>query len=161
MMKETKAHEKKSLLLILIVLALATLLVGCPSNNESGGTSVPTVTKPSETPFQVILDVSVSQAFQLIQENKDKTDFIIIDVRTAEEHMEGYIEGSVLIDFRDSKFEIEINKLDKEATYLVYCRSGNRSSQATNVMKDLGFQTVYNMTGGFGEWQSAGYPVTV
>ena len=155
-MKEAKVYKKFCFLLFIVVIATTSFLIGCPSNNENGGTTVPT-----ETRHQVIVDVSVSQAFQLIQENKDHTDFIIIDVRTAGEHTEGYIEDAILIDISGPNFEAEINKLDKEATYLVYCRSGNRSSQATNIMKNLGFQTVYNMTGGFREWQSAGYPATI
>jgi len=44
--------------------------------------------------------------------------------------------------------------------YLIYCRSGNRSGQAFQLMQDLGFQTVYNMLGGMNSWNASGYPVT-
>ena len=69
---------------------------------------------------------------------------VTLDVRTAEEIAEGYIEGSQSIDFYREDFEIEINTLDKQLTYAVYCRSGNRSGMAMNLLKQAGLSEVYN-----------------
>jgi rhodanese-related sulfurtransferase len=83
----------------------------------------------------------------------------LVDVRTPAEFAEGYIEGARLIDFQSGNFENEIATLDKNATYAVYCRSGNRSGQAVKVMQDAGFTNVFNMNGGVIEWANAGLPL--
>lgn len=75
----------------------------------------------------------------------DTTNFVVIDVRTAEEYSEAHVSDSINIDFLKSDFESKISKLDKNKTYKVYCRSGNRSSQAERIMKSLGFKDVENI----------------
>ena len=84
---------------------------------------------------------------------------ITLDVRTPGEFAEGHIEGAQLIDFQSGNFENEISSLDKNATYAVYCRSGNRSGQAVKVMHDAGFHNVYNLNGGVIDWANAGLPL--
>jgi len=84
---------------------------------------------------------------------------ITLDVRTPIEFGEGQIEGARLIDFQSGNFENEISSLDKNATYAVYCRSGNRSGQAVKVMHDAGFHNVYNLNGGVIDWANAGLPL--
>jgi len=84
---------------------------------------------------------------------------ITLDVRTPIEFAEGHIEGARLIDFQSGNFENEIATLDKNATYAVYCRSGNRSGQAVKVMQDAGFTNVFNMNGGVIDWANAGLPL--
>ena len=81
---------------------------------------------------------------------------VILDVRTPGEFAEGYIEGAQNIDFQSGNFENEIAVLDKNATYAVYCRSGNRSGQAAKIMHDAGFHNVYNLDGGVIDWTSEG-----
>lgn len=78
---------------------------------------------------------------------------IIVDVRTPGETSEGVIEGAtVFIDYNGIDFEGEIAKLDKSKTYVVYCRSGGRSTEATNAMVNQGFQNIYNLEGGIKAW---------
>lgn len=74
---------------------------------------------------------------------------VILDVRTPEETAEGMIEGAEQLDYNADNFEAEIEKLDKEKTYLVYCRSGNRSGKACALMAEKGFKNLYNMKGGY------------
>ena len=81
---------------------------------------------------------------------------VILDVRTPGEFAEGYIEGAQNIDFQSGNFENEIAVLDKNVTYAVYCRSGNRSGQAAKIMHDAGFHDVYNLDGGVIDWTSEG-----
>ena len=88
-----------------------------------------------------------------------KPGVVTLDVRTPAEFAEGYIEGARLIDFQSGNFENEIAALDKNATYAVYCRSGNRSGQAVKVMQDAGFTNVFNMNGGVIDWTNAGLPL--
>lgn len=74
---------------------------------------------------------------------------IVLDVRTKSEYNEGHIAGSVNIDWNNTElFKSEIEKLDKNKTYILYCRTGNRSGQALKYMSSLGFKNVYNILGG-------------
>ena len=84
--------------------------------------------------------------------------YTIIDVRTPEEFSDGYIEGASNIDFHSPDFGTNIEKLDKDGNYLVYCRSGNRSLKAVHLMKSLGFKNAYSLTGGINIWLSSGNP---
>ena len=131
-------------LILALVLALM-LCFGCSSPE-------------TETPAQIIEDITAEEADELIRENEGNPDFMIIDVRTPAEYAGGHIADSILIDFNADDFENKIGQLDREGKYLVYCRSGNRSSRALSVMQDLGFKEVYNMLGGIGAWTAAGFP---
>lgn len=79
-------------------------------------------------------------------------DVVILDVRTADEVKGGYIPGAVNIDIYAADFQDRVKKLDKNKTYLVYCRSGARSTNAGNFMVASGFKQVYNLKGGFMGW---------
>lgn len=72
-------------------------------------------------------------------------DAIIIDVRTPEEFAAGHLEGALLYNVQDPSFEANISALDATATYVVYCRSGNRSAQAIERMKAVGFTTLTDL----------------
>ena len=80
----------------------------------------------------------------------------LVDVRTPGEFMSGHIAGATNIDFESGTFEADIQKLDKAKVYAVYCRSGNRSGQATALMAKDGFKAVFNLNGGVIEWTGAG-----
>lgn len=73
---------------------------------------------------------------------------VLVDVRTPAEFAAGHINGAINIDFENSNFEQEIQKLDTSKTYFIYCRSGNRSGQAMGVMKRNNLQSVYDLQGG-------------
>ncbi len=77
---------------------------------------------------------------------------IIIDVRTPEETAEGMIKGAMQIDVRSNFFENHISALDKERSYVVYCRSGKRSSKAVEIMQKQGFTHLINVEGGYLAW---------
>lgn len=72
---------------------------------------------------------------------------IVIDVRTVAEYQTGHARNSLNIDFYSPNFLEEIKKLDKEKSYRLYCRSGNRSGQAEGLMKQMGFKDVINIGG--------------
>lgn len=79
---------------------------------------------------------------------------VVLDVRTKEEVNEGIIPNAVHIDiYRGQGFIYEVDELDKNKNYYVYCRSGGRSAQACAVMNKLGFKNTYNLVGGITEWQ--------
>lgn len=112
----------------------------------------------SNTPH--VQDVTSQEAFNLIQENKNNLDFIILDVRTASEFYDGHIEGALNIDVNLPSFREEMAKLNKNDTYLVYCRTGNRSRTALRKMEELGFTHIYHIANGITEWITAGLPVS-
>lgn len=83
-------------------------------------------------------------------------DAIILDVRTEEELEDGFIPNMLHIDIRMGQgFLDEIAKLDTSKNYYVYCRSGARSGQACTLMSQMGFETTYNLIGGFMNWDGA------
>ncbi len=77
----------------------------------------------------------------------DTTNFVILDVRTAEEFSQSHVEGAVNIDFLKSDFKEKISKFDRNKIYKIYCRSGNRSGQALRVMQGMGFKDLENLGG--------------
>ncbi len=87
------------------------------------------------------------------------TSIVLLDVRTPAEFAAGHIAGATNIDFESGTFESDIQKLDKSKSYAVYCRSGNRSGQATALMAKDGFKTIFNLDGGLINWQIAGNAV--
>ena len=87
------------------------------------------------------------------RELMDEEDVVILDVRTPEETAEGMIEGARQIDFRAEDFREQIGRLDRDKTYLVYCRSGRRSGNACAMLDTLGFERRYNLEGGYLAWE--------
>ncbi len=136
---------KKNLRNLAALLLLASLAIGIVA---TGG-----CTTIAET-------ISAQEAFDLIQENAGSADFVIIDVRTPEEFTDGHIAGAIVIDFYSMSFRNGLDVLDKDKTYLIYCRSGNRSGQARDIMEELGFKEVYDLGGGIVAWINAGLPTT-
>lgn len=91
---------------------------------------------------------------------KETPNAVVLDVRTPEELKEGFIKGAINIDYNGPNFKTEIAKLDTNATYFVYCRSGRRSSNAATYMRSIGFSKVYELNGGIVAWQEKGLPVS-
>lgn len=87
------------------------------------------------------------------------TSITVLDVRTPMEFAQGHIDRAVNIDFQGNNFEKEVLDLDKDAPIAIYCRSGNRSSQAVKVMEKLGFTNLYDMDGGVIDWAAANKPL--
>lgn len=88
------------------------------------------------------------------EELMKQEDTVVLDVRSPQELADGSISGYTMINFFDSDFASSVQQLDKSKTYLVYCRSGNRSGQACAMMSDMGFKNLYNLKGGIGAWNS-------
>ncbi|MBW1298072.1 rhodanese-like domain-containing protein [Aquimarina litoralis] len=98
----------------------------------------------------MVEDITQDQWEDLIAKD---TNAVILDVRTEEEVEDGFIPNMLNIDIRMGQgFLDEIEKLDKSKNYYVYCRSGGRSAQACTLMNQMGFETTYNLLGGFMNW---------
>lgn len=110
------------------------LLTGCIQNDQ-----------PESNPYR---QVSSEEAAAMMEE---ETDYILLDVRTPEEYEEKHITGAVNLPNETIKTE-EITQLpDKEQLILVYCRSGNRSKQASQKLADLGYTNIVEF-GGIKDW---------
>lgn len=87
-------------------------------------------------------NINIKKALDLMN---NSTNVILLDVRTAEEYVGGSAPNSVNIDVLDTDFKSKIDLLDKNKEYIVYCRSGNRSTIASSIMATNGFLHVYNL----------------
>jgi len=143
---------------LMISVFLGALIIGVLLTSACIQTETNTA-KP-ETQIQIIENITPEDAYILIQENKDNLNFVILDVRTPEEFLGEYIENAINLDYYSDTFRNDLKKLGKDKTYLMYCRSGNRSGSALNIMKELDFREVYNMLGGIIKWKSEGLPTT-
>ena len=121
------------------------------------GSATDTIAAPVAQSIELI---NAAEASQLLTDNEGSADFVILDIRTPEEFNAGRIAGSVNIDFYESSFAAELDKLEKDKTYFVYCNSGNRSSRAMGTMRDLGFVDVYDLDGGIQAWYNSGFSIT-
>ena len=84
----------------------------------------------------------------MIDENPD---IILVDVRTQSEFDEGHIEGALLLPLDSISSNAQKVLKDKTAIIIVYCRSGNRSATAIDLLYDLGYANLYDM-GGIINW---------
>ena len=126
----------KKLVALVVMASAALLLAGCSSS-------------PSATNLD-------ADAFS---QKTTATGVITLDVRTPFEFMVGHIPGAINIDVESPTFESEIAKLDKSATYTVYCQSGRRSGIAVEAMSKDGFKNLFNLTNGIADWQANNFPV--
>ena len=137
-----------------LLIFFLSLSAGCAqSETPLNSTTVTTTSQTADIPT-----ISTADAYNLILKNKGNPDFVIIDVRTADEFSSGYIAGAVNIDYYAADFKANIDKLDKNRQYLIYCRTGIRGAAAVQIMLELGFQKTQNITGGITMWIQDSYP---
>jgi len=120
--------------------ALALALTACGGDDTSG--TVPEV-------------ANTSQAAAV--ESAKAAGAAVIDVRTPEEYAEARVEGATNIDVQATDFDDRVAELDRDTTYVVYCRSGNRSADAAERMREAGLTVVDG--GSLEDMAAAGYPM--
>lgn len=129
----------KNLITIGAVVLVVILFVFIGSNKTNTSNKPNTATALNAT--SNINPLLESQEF--ISKYKSTLNSVLIDVRTPAEFNTSHIASAINIDYEDSSFTEEINKLDKTKTYFIYCRSGNRSGRAHKIMKDAGIENIY------------------
>lgn len=97
-----------------------------------------------------------TEAYKKILENKD---FIILDVRTADEFSISKISGAINVPVDEISDKIQTIIEDKNKKILVYCHTGFRSAIATTELMDLGYKNVSNIIGGIEQWENESLPV--
>ncbi|MCG2589604.1 rhodanese-like domain-containing protein [Rhodohalobacter sulfatireducens] len=110
---------------------------------------------------RITQEVNMSQDIDISPEefkNKMEEDRgVIIDVRSHGEYKEGHLkETDLQHDYNSGEFQQQLGSLDKEKSYYLYCRTGNRSGRAARIMKMQGFEKAYNI-GGFKNLAHAGF----
>lgn len=135
---------------IFIVLLIAVFSCDRPSSTDNSDS------KPLGNP-QIIRTVNSPDAKSLLDEEED---IILLDVRTPEEFAEGHLAGAKNIDCNALNFAEQIQQLDRNQKYLLYCAVGGRSGKSLKIMKEMGFKEVYNVSEGFRELRDQGIPVS-
>lgn len=98
-------------------------------------------------------EVSVDEAYEMYNEGA-----FLLDVRTQEEWDEYHAPGTTLIPL--DQLPNRLAEVPTDQTIVVVCRSGNRSQQGRDILKQAGYEQVTSMAGGLKTWQAQGYPVT-
>jgi len=140
--------------MVFAIVVLAGIGIGAISYIMAQGND--TAERDQSVTARNIEKISIHDANEMITGNSTNLAFYILDVRTPEEYEDGRLADSINIDFYAETFRDELNKLDRVGTYVIYCRSGNRSGQTLGIMKELEFMEVYDL-GSFFEWKEAGY----
>jgi rhodanese-related sulfurtransferase len=136
--------------LITIASFIIFLSFSCESSKMNEKVTIENVNKVTE----IAKNINTNQFQELIN-----SDAIILDVRRPVEYNAGHLENAININYFDTDFMQQLNKLDKSKTLLIYCASGGRSSGAMEKLKGNGFSTMYNMLGGISAWQNTGFKV--
>ena len=113
------------------------------------------------TSAETLPDQSISPTDfkRLLERHQGDPDVVLLDIRTPREFKAGYIEGARLLDYYSSDFVDRLKTLDRDKTYLVYCRSGNRSGRSLAIFNQLGFQQTFHLETGIRGWSQERYPV--
>lgn len=127
--------------IVMLLMALSLIVSACGESQTASATGL----------------VNSDRAQELIE---SVDDLVVLDVRTPEEFAAGALPGAILIDINDPSFTSEVAELDTELPYLVYCRSGNRSAAAVEIMEDLGFTEIYELADGVQAWVESGRQLT-
>ncbi|MFP4323568.1 MAG: rhodanese-like domain-containing protein [Anaerolineales bacterium] len=149
-------------LLVVLLIALV-VLVGCSedsNNTTASGDNVAIVEdndagtsneSANPNPPQRISPAAYQEEFGLNADNH-----LLLDVRTPEEFNSGHIPGAENIAVQE--LARRLNEVPADQPIIIYCRSGNRSAQAAQILYSAGYGDVYDM-GGIIDWQAAGLPV--
>jgi len=158
--------DKMKYIVNLLAVLVAAGLIGCssqPGNSGGPGETVVSTTEQTQETQEVketqetqVSNVQKDDYFQISMDEavtmmEEETDYIILDVRRPDEFAEKHIPNAINVP-NESIGEEEISELpDKDQLILVYCRSGNRSKQASKKLAALGYTNVYEF-GGINEW---------
>ena len=129
-----------------LLTVLVLLLAAC-------GGAAQEATLPEEGLGDAPLALSDTVDVETVAEVRERDDVLVLDVREQWEYDEGHIPGVTLIPMAEVSQRLDDIPADK--TVIVTCRSGNRSGQVTDYLRQQGFDNVHNMDGGILAWEAA------
>ena len=121
--------------LLILTLLTGILLAACGESGENNTSAV-------------YLNITAEEAKALMDSEEG---YIILDVRTQAEYDAGHIPGAILIPHTEIADRAETELPDKDQLILIYCRSGNRSKQAAEILVELGYTNIREF-GGIHDW---------
>jgi rhodanese-related sulfurtransferase len=136
---------KKIMQTAIAMLVFSAFMGGCTSAKSTSTTSGSGASSAQSGSFR---QVSAEEAKKIMDTEKG---YLILDVRTQEEYDEKHIPDAVLIPVDELANRAEKELTDKNQLILVYCRSGNRSKKAAQILADLGYTNVVDF-GGINSW---------
>ncbi len=146
-----KRWNKGILLVLGVSLALAVALGGCGASPSASAR--PAAAAPAAA---TTLTLPATVDAKTVNELRNNPDVLIIDVREDYEYAAGHIAGATLIPL--GQLSSRLSEIPKDKTVVAVCRSGNRSGQATELLRQAGYD-VHNMAGGMISWEQAGLDI--
>ncbi len=147
---------KRISLLLLSLTLTASLFVGCGNNstekkNANTETNTQTNSESSkEAPTEAVAkDISIEESKKLINEGEVT---LILDVRNEDEFAEGHLKNAIQIPVNELKENLSDIEKFKDELVLVYCRTGKRSAEAMDILKENGFKNLVHMKDGISKW---------
>src|SRR3989442_8856476 len=112
--------------------------------------------------FKQIMDDARKEVREIsAQETKDLLardgKHVLLDVREKDEWREGHLDGAVSLPRGFLEIKVENTVPDKNTPIVAYCAGGVRSLLAAKIMREMGYQNVSSMAGGYAAWKNAGY----
>jgi len=146
MTKKSRSSQlsKRTFIITLAVLALVIGGAACTPSANSAPTTAPVIASQRITPLEYM------------NEFGDGTSHLLVDVRTPEEFASGHIQNAVNIPVET--LQTRLDEVPGGVPVVVYCRSGNRSASAAQILVENGFQQVYDL-GGIKDWVALGLPI--
>jgi rhodanese-related sulfurtransferase len=142
---------KRSILSLLGVVLTAIMLAA--SACAPAPASAPSVESAAGVPAQIEAIAPATYQSQFVESSQAH---LLVDVRTPEEFASGHIPGAVNIPLQE--LEGRLAEVPTDSPVVVYCRSGNRSAQAADLLQEAGYTQIYDL-GGIAAWQAQGLPV--
>lgn len=161
-MKKTLSQKTRRLLALGMPLVAAALVLASCAQAASPTSTEATTTKnttaaTAATTTNTTTTTTTAATVQLVDADEalaildNKPDALLIDVRTEAEFKSGHIEGALLLPIDQLQAKLSELPQDKATPLVVYCRSGNRSATAAQILLQAGYSQVYDL-GGIIDW---------
>ena len=143
---------KKQLIHLALIIAATVMMGACGATQNTPAQQQAAVAADSG-----VVEMPVNIDAQQLEQIRNRDDVVVLDVREDWEYAEGHIPGAVLIPL--GQIPDRLNEIPADKTVVAVCRSGNRSNQATQFLRQEGFDNIHNMTGGMNSWVQSGFQV--
>ena len=148
-MKSARMLKRMTVWVVIVVMGISAL-AGCTAPG-AGQVAAPATADAVQAVNQKITPADYQQKF-----GEGSAAHTLVDVRTPEEFAGGHIAGSANINVEE--LSQRLSEVPKDKPVVLYCRSGNRSAKAAQILAEAGYTEVYDL-GGIQTWTEQGYPV--
>lgn len=145
-----RRNTKATLFAAVLLIALLAAACGSPAPVPAAAVQAPAAAPAAALNLPATVDV------RTVDSIRTRDDVFILDVREPHEFAAGHVPGATLIPL--GQLSSRLSEIPKDKTVVAVCRSGNRSGQATELLRQRGFNA-HNMRGGMNAWTQAGLPV--